>query len=436
MFRLWHSRLTLCAVLGAAVTLLLAAGTSRAQAVISDDFDDNAIGDIWYQVERDPSKVSFDEANQRLELISNLAPATDDDEAQRGSAFLVLRQRRLDTSADFLMKVDYDFAAASGENASVSLGVGKRLSGKAAIHIGHSADVGDYIRVSGVDVPDPVIARKCASGVMRILYDATLHQLRLAVLAYSGADEDNKEWTVDGFAHGEDDNPMLMAVLDGAARGATVAGGQASLDNFAVIYGALVAPPTKTLDVQSFPTSASIGVRPADNNGEGDGMTEFTRIYDVGIPVVLTAPGSQMLDGTIHSFYRWIITKHGMPRVPAVQIVMNRNTTALALYANVRKLKITGPLKVTRGDSAQYVLTAFFSDGTSADVTNLATWKATGHKARFTAPGLLQVLSTSKARKVQIIARFAGKMGHLSVRIDPSNAKGKGQGKGSGKGKT
>jgi hypothetical protein len=50
---------------------------------------------------------------------------------------------------------------------------------------------------------------------------------------------------------------------------------------------------THTLDVQSSP-SAGVGilVSPVDNNGDGDGITGFTRTYDAGTVVTLTAPST------------------------------------------------------------------------------------------------------------------------------------------------
>jgi len=51
---------------------------------------------------------------------------------------------------------------------------------------------------------------------------------------------------------------------------------------------------THTLTVAS--TSPSSGVQimvsPADNNGQGDGITQFTRTYNNGVPVTLSAPAS------------------------------------------------------------------------------------------------------------------------------------------------
>jgi len=53
-----------------------------------------------------------------------------------------------------------------------------------------------------------------------------------------------------------------------------------------------VTPTVYTLTVNSVPTGAVIMVSPADNNGDSNGTTSFTRQYDNGTSVMLTAPSS------------------------------------------------------------------------------------------------------------------------------------------------
>jgi Leucine-rich repeat (LRR) protein len=95
------------------------------------------------------------------------------------------------------------------------------------------------------------------------------------------------------------------------------------------IYGGGTA--TYTLTVQSWPnTGAAVTVSPNDNNGKGNGTTDFTRTYDSGTQVTLTAPGSHQGQ----NFSKWTVdgvTKTGQ----SIKVTMNGNHTAKAFYGTM-----------------------------------------------------------------------------------------------------
>jgi hypothetical protein len=76
-------------------------------------------------------------------------------------------------------------------------------------------------------------------------------------------------------------------------------------------------------------TNVAVQVSPPDNNGQGDGTTPFTRTYNDGIGVTLTAPstaGGQF-------FYRWTIDSVGQPsKQQTINVTMSGPHTTGAEY--------------------------------------------------------------------------------------------------------
>jgi len=86
--------------------------------------------------------------------------------------------------------------------------------------------------------------------------------------------------------------------------------------------------PTYVLTVQSSPYSGvGITVSPTDNNGNGDGNTNFTRTYDSGKAVSLTAPSS--FSGS--DFIKWAVDGKDYSS-GTIQFSMDSNHTAVAYY--------------------------------------------------------------------------------------------------------
>ncbi|MCP4216893.1 MAG: DUF1566 domain-containing protein, partial [bacterium] len=87
---------------------------------------------------------------------------------------------------------------------------------------------------------------------------------------------------------------------------------------------------TYQLDVQSSPdTGVSIEVSPSDNNGSADGSTLFSRTYDGGTQVTLSAPASH----NSRVFSKWTVGSTDSTS-RSVQVTLNGNTTATVYYEN------------------------------------------------------------------------------------------------------
>lgn len=100
----------------------------------------------------------------------------------------------------------------------------------------------------------------------------------------------------------------------------------------------ITAPPTRTLTVQSTPvTGVPITVAPSDINGQGNGNTNFVRVYNQGTNVSLTAPA---FSGTNH-FRRWRIDGADQPASQtSIAISMTANHTVVAVYVATRTLTV------------------------------------------------------------------------------------------------
>jgi hypothetical protein len=86
------------------------------------------------------------------------------------------------------------------------------------------------------------------------------------------------------------------------------------------------------LSVESSPTNgALIEVTPIDNDGNGDGVTPFTRSFDANESVTLVAPATH--DG--RSFDKWVINGTDQPAgQTTVNFTMSTVSTATAEYAD------------------------------------------------------------------------------------------------------
>jgi len=93
---------------------------------------------------------------------------------------------------------------------------------------------------------------------------------------------------------------------------------------------------TYTLSVQSSPNpGVNISVTPVDNNGDGDGTTNFTRTYNTGTIVTLTAP--QSFENS--NFFKWSVDgKSYTDRI--IQVIMDGNHTAAAFYETLKPPEI------------------------------------------------------------------------------------------------
>jgi Leucine-rich repeat (LRR) protein len=107
---------------------------------------------------------------------------------------------------------------------------------------------------------------------------------------------------------------------------------------------------TYTLTVQSSPnTGIAVTVSPNDNSGNGNGTTNFTRTYNDGTIVTLTAPASH--NGK--NFSKWSIDG-SYQSSQTVQVTMNTNRSLTAIY---------------EGGTTTYALTVQSSPNTGVAVT-------------------------------------------------------------------
>lgn len=92
---------------------------------------------------------------------------------------------------------------------------------------------------------------------------------------------------------------------------------------------------TYTLSVQSVDPASGVpvSVSPPDNNGDSNGSTGFTRIYDEDTTVTLAAP----LTAAQHVFQRWELDGVSQGTNLVLQFDMVSNRTAVAVYAPLLK---------------------------------------------------------------------------------------------------
>ncbi|MCP4688363.1 MAG: hypothetical protein GY859_09940, partial [Desulfobacterales bacterium] len=98
-----------------------------------------------------------------------------------------------------------------------------------------------------------------------------------------------------------------------------------------------VNPPTRLLAVRSTPIDgAPVSVNPDDVTGAGDGNTDFTRRYDPGELVTLTAPATH--EGRL--FIQWLVDG-AAHAAPTIQVTMDENHIAEAVYTELHSLSVT-----------------------------------------------------------------------------------------------
>ena len=138
--------------------------------------------------------------------------------------------------------------------------------------------------------------------------------------------------------------------------------------------------PVYTLSVDSVSPSSgvAIGVSPADNNNAAAGTTAFTRAYNGGISVTLTAPASS----GANSFVSW----SGCTSASTVtcKVAMNSNTAVTASYA-----PITYTLTVNSTDPASGVgigVTPADNNSAAGGTTSFSRTYNAGSSVTLTAP--------------------------------------------------
>lgn len=121
-------------------------------------------------------------------------------------------------------------------------------------------------------------------------------------------------------------NPSSFLTAGGAG-GLSISGvgsvGSTILFNVNFPYGV-----TRVLNVKATTTGTAVTVSPNDNLGNGNGTTDFSRVYFDGQTVSLTAPATS---GSL-SFQKWYLDGAAFATTPATSVAMNANHTAVAVY--------------------------------------------------------------------------------------------------------
>ena len=127
------------------------------------------------------------------------------------------------------------------------------------------------------------------------------------------------------------------------------------LDNVRITVPA--PPPVWTLTVSSSnPASGvAVSVSPSDNNGQGNGTTGFTRSYNGGTVVSLTAPST----AGGNTFQKWQTNSVDFSTSTSMSLAMNANYTATAVYSSLPVITSQpSSLTVAVGGSATFSVVA------------------------------------------------------------------------------
>lgn len=140
----------------------------------------------------------------------------------------------------------------------------------------------------------------------------------------------------------------------------------------------------RTLTVQSDPNGASITISPADINGSSNGTTQFTRSYNDGTSVTLTAGATLVGAG----FHHW--EKDGVQVTTSLSYVclMDANHTMKAVYASTKT--ISGNISTSTGTPVSGVDVAF--SGTTSVTTD-----ASGNYSKYVAYGYTGTATPTKS---------------------------------------
>jgi 5-hydroxyisourate hydrolase-like protein (transthyretin family) len=131
-------------------------------------------------------------------------------------------------------------------------------------------------------------------------------------------------------------------------------------------------------------TGVPIGVSPADNNSASNGTTSFTRTYNAGTRVTLSAPSTSTAGG--NSFDNWTGCMSAI--TGTCSVTMNSNTTVTANYNGPTVLSVTvtpNPATVVVGSAQQFAATVN-GMGLSG---NTVTWSLAAPSGSTLSPGTL-----------------------------------------------
>jgi hypothetical protein len=222
---------------------LILAGTAGAQ---SDDFDDGVTGPQWSLVIDQPGTLDLAETAGSLSILGQTAGAASNDALYLSDGPAGFR---LSTTANFAVQVDYDFAAvqaSAGAGAQLALvfGVGRDVAGTDSAAVAYAvADTGtglvgalgfawrtDNIQTNGV----PDLTRP-ATGTLFITWSTADDLLSLG--------DGTRTYSLENTVLGAWNADALFVSFGGRGAGLQTLEGDATLDNFLITAGSVVAVP-------------------------------------------------------------------------------------------------------------------------------------------------------------------------------------------------
>lgn len=149
------------------------------------------------------------------------------------------------------------------------------------------------------------------------------------------------------------------------------------------VYAADQTPRKLTVASGNPASGVSVSVSPIDNNGAADGSTLFTRYYNNGVTVNLTAPSS--VSG--NPFQRWLLDGNTLSASPSATVTMNADHTLTAVYAaGVAVQTLTVGSSNPSSGVAVSVKTSDPSKASSSPTTGFTQVYAKGTVVTLTAP--------------------------------------------------
>lgn len=231
-----------------AVSLLTIVTTSVADALPSDDFNDNVMDPSLWNLYQENPNAWLEEINQRLELRS--AAGVEEAVAlyaANGWGFL--------TTNNFSFKADFHCSSTSGPEYSefnVMLGIGKGVNDPVTIENNNATIAAGYYvdeyesesffscdkTTDGIHVNEGWQSRSQDNGTLYISYDASEDKLYLSDTGY-----DSPWVTISDLLKGEWDSPVVSLFLGGYVDNIALNSGDAFLDNFVVDSGSVIPEP-------------------------------------------------------------------------------------------------------------------------------------------------------------------------------------------------
>ena len=227
----------------AVAAALLAAPLAFAQ---SDDFNDGTVGPQWSLLQDDPANLALTESGGVLNLTATGIGSNNDDALYLSNG---PNGFRLSTADPFDMQIDYAFTATgggtiTGDALGLVFGLGEDLDGRNSAAIGYGiTDLGVVdasfgavtFRVDDVQAPPTAGLSIPPTGTFRITYTPATDTLVFTAGASSVP--------LAGIVQGAWQADAVFVSFGGRGTGFTTGIGDATLDNFALNSGTVVAVP-------------------------------------------------------------------------------------------------------------------------------------------------------------------------------------------------